>query len=163
VFTFDRSQQAKEEETNNSIKKMNYKKSIIGSSIAFIIATSCCWLPALLIAIGGGSTLIGISNGLESFSGIFMAIGIGFIGFGIYQYKNKKEMTKSKEAVLLSTLTCPECGHKKEETMPTNACQYFYECENCKKVLKPTGNDCCVYCSYGTVACPPIQLNQNCC
>ncbi len=142
---------------------MNYKKSIIGSSIAFIIATSCCWLPALLIAFGGGSTLFGISNGLESFSGIFMAIGIGFLWFGIYQFKNKKEMTETKAAVLLSTLTCPECRHNKEETMPTNACQYFYECENCKKVLKPTENDCCVFCSYGTVACPPIQLNQNCC
>ena len=142
---------------------MNYKRSIIGSSIAFIIATSCCWLPALLIAIGGGSTLLGISNGLEKFSGAFMAIGIGFLGFGIYQYKNKKEMSTNKEAILQSTITCPECGNKKEETMPTNACQYFYECENCKKVLKPTGNDCCVYCSYGTGACPPIQLDKNCC
>ena len=72
-------------------------------------------------------------------------------------------MSANKEAVLQSTITCPECGHKKEETMPTNACQYFYECESCKKVLKPTGNDCCVYCSYVTVACPPIQLNQDCC
>ncbi|MFK7905649.1 MAG: GDCCVxC domain-containing (seleno)protein [Chitinophagales bacterium] len=67
------------------------------------------------------------------------------------------------EAILQSTITCPECGFKKEETMPTNACQYFYECEGCQKVLKPTGNDCCVYCSYGTIACPPIQLDQACC
>jgi len=65
---------------------MNYKKSIFGSSIAFIIATSCCWLPAMLLAIGGGSTLIGISNGLEKFSGFFMVLGIGFLGFGIYQF-----------------------------------------------------------------------------
>ena len=130
---------------------MNYKKSIIGSSIAFILATSCCWLPSFLIAIGGGSTLIAISSGLEKFSGAFMAIGIGILGFGIYQYKNRREISTNKEAILLSTITCPECGYKKEETMPTNACQYFYECESCKKVLKPTGNDCCVYCSYGTV------------
>ena len=34
---------------------------------------------------------------------------------------------------LKSTITCPKCGHKKEETMPTDACTYFYECENCKK------------------------------
>ena len=94
---------------------MNYKKSIIGSSIAFVIATSCCWLPALFITIGG-STLIGISNRLESFSGVFIVIGIVFLGFGIYQYKNKKEMSENKETVLQSTLTCPECGHKKEET-----------------------------------------------
>lgn len=35
---------------------------------------------------------------------------------------------------LNSTITCPNCGHQKEQTMPTDACQYFYECENCKTV-----------------------------
>ena len=44
-----------------------------------------------------------------------------------------------------------------------NACQFFYECENCKTVLKPKEGDCCVYCSYGTVSCPPIQENKSCC
>jgi len=62
-----------------------------------------------------------------------------------------------KEITLQSVITCPECGHDKEETMPTDSCQYFYECENCKKVLKPLEGDCCVYCSFGTNACPPIQ------
>ena len=142
---------------------MNYKNSILGSSIAFLAATSCCWLPALIITIGGGSTLVGISHGLEKFSGVFIAIGIGFFGFGIYQYKNRKNMAGIKETILQSVITCPECGHNKEETMPTNACQFFYECEHCKKVLKPNKGDCCVYCSYGTVPCPPIQENKNCC
>jgi hypothetical protein len=142
---------------------MDYKKSIIGSSIAFIVATSCCWLPAIIIAIGGGSVLMGISSGLEKYSGIFVAISLGYLGFGIYQYKNKNDMSLNKVAILQSTITCPECGNRKEETMPTNACQYFYECENCRKILKPIGKDCCVYCSYGTVACPPIQIDQNCC
>lgn len=63
---------------------------------------------------------------------------------------------------LKSVITCPDCGYKKEETMPTDACQYFYECEGCKKVLKPVNNDCCVYCSYGTVPCPPIQEDGSC-
>lgn len=63
---------------------------------------------------------------------------------------------------LKSIITCPNCGHQKEEEMPTNACQFFYECENCKKVLKPKEGDCCVYCSYGNVACPPIQENKSC-
>ncbi|MEN9543173.1 MAG: hypothetical protein RLZZ598_6 [Pseudomonadota bacterium] len=58
---------------------------------------------------------------------------------------------------LESTLTCPECGSAKTETMPTDACQWFYECEQCHAVLKPKPGDCCVYCSYGTVPCPPIQ------
>lgn len=67
------------------------------------------------------------------------------------------------ETILKSEITCPNCGHKKVEDMPTNACQFFYECENCKTVLKPKEGDCCVYCSYGTVACPPIQENESCC
>ncbi len=59
--------------------------------------------------------------------------------------------------ILQSVITCPECGHKKEEIMPIDACQYYYECENCKIVLKSKKRDCCVYCSYGTVPCPPVQ------
>lgn len=50
-----------------------------------------------------------------------------------------------------STLTCPECGHQATEEMPTDACQYFYDCGGCGAVLKPLSGDCCVYCSYGTV------------
>ena len=65
---------------------------------------------------------------------------------------------------LKSIITCPECGFQKEETMPTDACQFFYTCENCATTLKPKKGDCCVYCSYGSVACPPIQKdNQNSC
>jgi hypothetical protein len=36
--------------------------------------------------------------------------------------------TQLKEVVLQSIITCPECGHSAEETMPTNACQWLYEC-----------------------------------
>jgi hypothetical protein len=59
--------------------------------------------------------------------------------------------------VLQSTLTCPECGHGKIETMPTDACQYYYECESCKSLLTPQPGDCCVFCSFGTVKCPSMQ------
>ena len=65
--------------------------------------------------------------------------------------------------LLKSEVTCPACGNKKVEDMPTIACQFFYECEICKTVLKPKEGDCCVYCSYGSVACPPIQENKSCC
>ena len=142
---------------------MNYKKSIIGGSVAFIVATSCCWLPALIIAIGGGSTLLALSDGLEKYSGAFMVVGVGLLGIGLYQYKASKDRSVNQVAILQSTIRCPACGHQQEETMPTNACQYFYECVACKKILRPTGNDCCVYCSYGTVPCPPIQMDEACC
>ena len=46
------------------------------------------------------------------------------------------------KAQLISTITCPECRNKKEETMPLNTCQFFYECEKCKTVLKPKKGDC---------------------
>lgn len=69
------------------------------------------------------------------------------------------------EVVLQSTLTCPVCGYVKDETMPTDACQWFYECEHCKAVLRPKAGDCCVFCSYGTRKCPPIQAHgaSSCC
>ena len=59
-----------------------------------------------------------------------------------------------------SVLTCPLCGHARHETMPTEACQFFYECEGCKTLLRPRAGDCCVFCSYGSVKCPPVQ-SQN--
>lgn len=70
----------------------------------------------------------------------------------------------SKEIIYDSVITCPECGHKETETMPTDACQWFYECKNCGTLLKPIKGDCCVFCSYGSVACPPVQKeNISCC
>ena len=62
-----------------------------------------------------------------------------------------------------STIVCPKCGFEKEEEMPTGACQYFYECEGCKALLKPWEGDCCVYCSYRTTPCPPVQAYKSCC
>jgi hypothetical protein len=61
------------------------------------------------------------------------------------------------EATLRSTLTCPQCGHQVTETMPTEACQWFYECQACHALLKPKPGDCCVFCSYGNMPCPPVQ------
>ena len=67
------------------------------------------------------------------------------------------------QVVLESTLTCPKCGHAEIETMPNDACQWFYECKSCGNVLTPKEGDCCVFCSYATVPCPPIQKGDSCC
>jgi len=56
-----------------------------------------------------------------------------------------------------STITCPHCGTRKTEEMPTDACLFFYDCEGCGELLKPHKGDCCVFCSFGSVPCPPIQ------
>ncbi|KAA3630090.1 MAG: hypothetical protein DWQ09_01790 [Proteobacteria bacterium] len=58
-----------------------------------------------------------------------------------------------------SILTCPQCGQQSEQTMPEDACLYFFECPGCGALLKPRAGDCCVFCSYGTVACPPVQVS----
>jgi len=67
------------------------------------------------------------------------------------------------EIILISTITCPHCGFQKEEQMPADACRYFYECEKCRAMLKPEKGNCCVFCSYGSVPCPPVQIGKNCC
>jgi len=67
------------------------------------------------------------------------------------------------EVILQSTLTCPACGHVKEESMPVDACQWFYECEGCQALLRPKEGDCCVFCSYGTNHCPPLQGESGSC
>lgn len=66
------------------------------------------------------------------------------------------------EILLRSMLTCPECGHASEEDMPTDACVFFHECAGCGVLFKPKSGDCCVFCSYGSVPCPPIQAGDGC-
>jgi len=45
--------------------------------------------------------------------------------------------------------------------MATDRCQFFYECSACGALLRPAIGDCCVYCTYGTVACPDKQLENR--
>jgi hypothetical protein len=67
------------------------------------------------------------------------------------------------DIILESEITCPHCGVTKRETMPLDACQFYYECGNCKRLLRPKSGDCCVFCSFGSVKCPPVQQQRGCC
>lgn len=64
---------------------------------------------------------------------------------------------------LRSRLTCPHCGHAETVSMPTDACQFLYDCKSCGALLRPKPGDCCVFCSYGSVPCAPKQLGDDCC
>jgi hypothetical protein len=66
------------------------------------------------------------------------------------------------ELTLESVLTCPKCGFASAETMPTEACQFFYECKGCGLLLKANPGDCCVFCSFGSVKCPSVQTKRSC-
>ncbi|MFZ1322080.1 MAG: GDCCVxC domain-containing (seleno)protein [Ignavibacteria bacterium] len=65
--------------------------------------------------------------------------------------------------ILISDITCPECGFTNEEKMSENSCLWFYECTHCKIMIKPLDGDCCVFCSYGSEKCPPVQADGFCC
>jgi hypothetical protein len=67
------------------------------------------------------------------------------------------------EVVLESVLTCPQCGHASRERMPTDVCQFFYECAHCHSLLRPQSGHCCVFCSFGSVRCPSMQEGGGCC
>jgi hypothetical protein len=69
-------------------------------------------------------------------------------------------MMAASDTVLQSVITCPHCRTAREETMPTGACQFFYRCTGCGAMLRPKPGDCCVFCSYGSVPCPPVQAEQ---
>lgn len=62
-----------------------------------------------------------------------------------------------------SVIACPVCGAQATEVMPEDACVFFYDCKACGAVLKPKQGDCCVFCSYGSVRCPPVQVDGSCC
>jgi len=73
-------------------------------------------------------------------------------------------MNDTTAIVLLSELTCPHCGHHEMLTMPTDACMFFHECAACHTIVRPKAGDCCVFCSYGSVVCPPMQDGwSDCC
>jgi hypothetical protein len=78
--------------------------------------------------------------------------------------KDDPEVTIIRHMIALDcVLTCPCCGFAKAEVMPADACVFFYECSSCRTLLRPKAGDCCVFCSYGSVPCPPVQAQRGCC
>jgi hypothetical protein len=105
-----------------------------------------------------------LASGVAVFAGLYWArsevlIYAGFAGLVVTsatEFWNRRR--RGASPALDSTITCPQCGAQRTERMPTDACQFFYQCPACKATLRPKAGDCCVFCSYGTVKCPPMQL-----
>lgn len=101
-----------------------------------------------------------------TFSTVALYSGLaGLLAATVWNYLMSSPVSSrlSDSPILHSVITCPHCGHQREETMPTDACLFFYDCTACGSGLKPDIGDCCVFCSYGNVKCPPIQLDAACC
>lgn len=69
--------------------------------------------------------------------------------------------SEGMEIKIKAKLTCPECGFIQDVEMPINACQFLYQCVNCQSILRPRKGECCVFCSYADVPCPPKQLEKQ--
>lgn len=72
--------------------------------------------------------------------------------------------TNIRHMEMISDLTCPACGFVERLAMPADACVFFHECTACQTLLRPLQGHCCVFCSYGSIPCPPIQGGcTDCC
>jgi len=54
-----------------------------------------------------------------------------------------------------TVIRCPACSAEFTETMPADACVYFWICPGCAAVATPKAGHCCVFCSYGLTPCVP--------
>lgn len=62
----------------------------VGTVISAIMASACCWLPLLLLAVGVSGA--GIAATLETYRPLFMVVTFGFLGAAFYfTYRPKKD------------------------------------------------------------------------
>jgi hypothetical protein len=94
----------------------------------------------------------GLTAGALKSTSFAYPTGASDIGYMLWVFGHEAFMVVTE-----STITCPACGHARLETMPQDACQFFYECTGCGTLLRPKHGHCCVFCSFGSVPCPPVQ------
>lgn len=79
----------------------------------------------------------------------------------VLKKSKKKDKFMKHHLHTRSSITCSDCGHTSDETMPLDACIYLYECKNCQKLMTPDSGDCCIFCSHGTHHCPTSQRESR--
>ena len=114
--------------------------------------------------------VLGVGSGAAVFAGLYLLgsealIYAGFTGLVVAsatdfwsRLAERRGRGPAPTPATESVITCPQCRHRRRETMPTDACMHFYECTACGAPLRPKSGDCCVFCSYGSVKCPPMQI-----
>ena len=65
--------------------------------------------------------------------------------------------TSSHEINLKTVITCQSCGMAEEIMMHPKLPEQKFVCKKCSAELLAQAGECCVFCSYGSVKCPPIQ------
>jgi len=72
----------------------NYKKTLFGSLISFVVGTSCCWISSLVVWLGGIAFAGTIANFIESTQSLFIVVSILLVAVSIILYL-KSRRTKS--------------------------------------------------------------------
>jgi len=65
--------------------KTNYEKSFLGSILAFILGTSCCWLTSLAVSFGGATFLTALTAFTGRFNTIIIIFAMLLFGLGVIQ------------------------------------------------------------------------------
>ena len=112
------------------------------------------WL--LVVALLGGAAFFGGLYAVGSEAVVYAGLAALVAGSTVQWWSRARWLIPGR--TLSSVLTCPRCEHRQREVMPTDACLFFYECKECGALLRPKAGDCCVFCSYGSVKCPPVQV-----
>ena len=76
--------------------KTNYKKSFLGSLLAVVLGTSCCWLTSLAIWLGGATFLTVLARFVNDYDTLILGVAALFFVVGMYQFwRYKKGKTKN--------------------------------------------------------------------
>jgi anaerobic selenocysteine-containing dehydrogenase len=74
---------------------------------------------------------------------------------------NKRTTVKWDGIVGDCVVTCPVCKTQVHEQMVSETPKLIYHCPKCLTWLSPKKGDHCIYDSYGSVKCPPIQVKMK--
>lgn len=101
--------------------KANYKKSFLGSILAFILGTSCCWLTSLAVWLGGATFLTIISRFVHNYNTIILGVAFLFFIVAIYQFwKHKKGKINKHYSIFLFFFLSSLSAFSQKVTDPQN-------------------------------------------
>jgi hypothetical protein len=132
--------------------------AVLGHALAYLRHRKR-WLLGLAVLSGAGvfGGLYLLNSEAVTYAGLAGLAVASATDFWARSRSRAWSSLRRTESVPESVITCTNCGHRKREKMPTDTCWFFYECAGCHTLLRPKAGDCCVFCSYGSAKCPPMQ------
>src|SRR5262245_35908569 len=84
------------------------------------MASSCCWLPVLLLAVGVSGA--GIASALEAYRPVFMVVTFGFLGMAFYfTYRPRPRPIGAADCCAPPQPAAVDCCSQAPATMPSAA------------------------------------------